>query len=228
MSARLVMRALADASADEMRTFLQTADVEVRGDPEQVTPDILRTILREAGYDKIYVVEQDLAGVEAADRAQLELNADDKRTDLQNERWVQVTIHRETGQENPIDAPVYLSCNDDFAYVPRGVPVWLRERLYWVLATAFEKRWIPQMRLPGQPVNLAPGEDRVKGRPVMEPCYPYSTHKVSSLVCDGAPIDLRENDIIIAPASSQVEALALTRQAEFRRRLAQSENFAVA
>ena len=177
--------------------------------------EALRTALRDAGFkDSILVaVAPPEASHPKSDSPRDNLLP--RRTKPEEERWILAEWSREADNAgNYVEDEIFVGVNDDFAYVPKGFRVWIRETLFWHIDDArvvrYEEHLVPtEIGMPGKPVRRR-YEDKM---------YHSTVHAVGGRVQDEDALpDVRPGELIIAPRHSQAAAISVRQHAEMEKR----------
>lgn len=136
----------------------------------------------------------------------------DRRLEPQAERWFLVELAPDFDVEGqPLRGQAFVAVNEDFAYIPRGLRVWIRELFYWHLRDARRPRY--RERAIPSPHGYPPRTKLVRTE---EPQYPMELHAVGGTVADTIP-DLHGGELLITPNFSAAQAQALSLQKERER-----------
>ncbi len=132
--------------------------------------------------------------------------ADTDEFDPENERWARVKFHLAAGQNGLV--PVFVSVNEIFAYLPRGVDLVIRERFYRVIRDCRELHYEQQTNADGEAVG------RFRDHQVKEvERYPLTFLGWLGYVKNGPP-EVGPNVHVIGPGGmSEAQAAAQTQQA---------------
>ena len=215
MSGKLLPVPVAKATKGQLVAFaeatLQRDEAELAG----LAVEKLRSEVRAAGFqDSILVAAPPPEPVHPASDSPRDL-LEPRRMDPNEERWILAEFLAETDIEgNPLDAEIFVEVNDDYAYVPKGLRVWLREILYWHINDATDVRY-REVEVPSErgypPRTRTVREDRK--------VYPHTVHAVGGRVVDDDALpDVREGELIISPRASQAAVISLRKEIEMERR----------
>ena len=210
MSASIQKIALESATHAQMQSFAETEGLELTADMLAETGmSLLRELLENSGFSKgIYIMSPALA---LAAQGQVQNFRLDSEFDPDNERWIRFMISPdESGEEAINNGPVFVSVNNDSAYVPRGEIVVMRELLFRHLNVK-ERRWKQDMTASLQAIK--------KRTPRWVDRYPMTVYGIVGLVKDGPP-DLEEGDLLLS-GGNDTRSMAISKaQQETRERLA--------
>ena len=202
--------ALESASHAQMVGFAETEGLELTADMvAEAGEPILRELLETAGFKTgIYVTAHALS---IGANSTLQPFRMDEEFDQENERWIRFMISPdEAGEEAVNNGPVFVSVNHEWAYVPRGEVVVMRELLFRHLNVS-ERRWKQNMK--------GHDENSKKRTPRWVDRYPKTIYGTVGLVKDGAP-HLEEGDLLLAKGGTLAAAISKEQQDERERRAA--------
>lgn len=198
---------VAKATKAQLMEFASAVMQRTDEDMAGVTAEQLRTQVREAGFENhIFVSRRQAVQVDGAAPARIDLK-NDRRMDPETERWVLCEIFPEHDEEgNELAGQAFVSVNEDFAYLPKGHRIWIRETLYHHMADAQEVTY-KEVKLPSPP-GYPPNAKRVR---VSKPEHPHQVLAVGPPVMEDLP-DIGPADLLITPKYSQHAAISLAQQ----------------
>ena len=191
--------ALAQASHEQLVEFAACEGVEL-SDPMRSESGVgaLRELLERAGHRTgIYVASAPITLAAAKTGV-----SPDDAFDPENERWVKFMIAPDdAGEEVMALSCVYVSVNNDWAHVPRGEQVILRELLFRHLQVK-ETRWTQKVD--------GPQISRRRTARVVDR-YPMTMYGYVGYVNNGPPENLGD-EILIAKGGTQAAAISMAQQ----------------
>ena len=186
---------LKEATNEELLNF--SADAGVEGVKPRMKRDQVIDLLTVAGYGAGIFV--------GAAPAQLAPHpphlADTDEFDPENERWARVKFQLSDGSNS--ETPIFVSINQDFAHLPRGVDLVIRERFYHHIRICKEIRREQRLDHKGPLSSYRDHEVKEVER------YPLTFSGFCGYVKDGPP-DVGSDVQVIGP-SGPTEAQAAAR-----------------
>ena len=194
---------LDDATLDQLIEFAEVAGIDVT-DQMKLESGVgsLRAVVATAGYHTgIYVASRPVT-LDAP--PMIPGQALDDIFDPENERWIKFMITPdESGEEAMSHGCVFVSVNNDWAHVPRGETVVMRELLFRSLQVK-ERRWKQDHAASGQMIHKRRTSKMVDR-------YPMTVYGAVGYVNDGPP-EMQPGELLIARGGTQAAAIAMQQQ----------------
>ena len=200
-----------EATAEQLREFWETT---LGNEPfrDSVTKASMVKKYAEAGVPFVFIAKQSPDLVPGLAAVQTP-GADDRCTDPETERWAKIRLELENNpSENAIEAPVYVSVNQETAYLPRNVIVWVREIFYWTLRDSVRIEWRSKHSTSGHG-SVVMLKDVKK---VRVPNYPMAFFGWGGLVSKGPPVNMSEDEFLISGPTTTEDAMRISREQERR------------
>ncbi len=199
MNAKMRQVAIGDATDEELLKFAtEGAGLQVK--PRAKREELI-DFLKTAGHTHWITIVEAAPTLMPATQGP----ADTDEFDPENERWAEVNFQLAAGQNKRI--PVFVSVNEDHAYLPRGVRIVIRERFYRTIVECKETHYAQNASDEGAMKRWSDSERQEVER------YPLTFLGWRGYVKDGPP-EAGPNVHVIGPGGmSEARAAARTQQA---------------
>ena len=199
MNAKMRQVAIGDATDEELLKFAaEGAGLQVK--PRAKREELI-DFLKTAGHTHWITIVEAAPGLAPETQGP----ADTDEFDPENERWAEVNFQLAAGQNKHI--PVFVSVNEDHAYLPRGVRIVIRERFYRTIVECKETHYAQNVSDEGGMKRWNDSERQEVER------YPLTFLGWRGYVKNGPP-EAGPNVHVIGPGGmSEARAAARTQQA---------------